>query len=109
MDIPLTDCESACRYGPHPFAVASLSHTNIKTSQAYDVEIELTLPHSTENVDRGNFMVGLLLLTGTEPPLGSESRIKYPKVSPHHKLPLHGVVDGSASPFIVAPLDIPTY
>lgn len=46
----------------HPYAIAPLTHGTIKTLQPYDVDITLTLPRSPGNLDRGNFMVGLLLL-----------------------------------------------
>lgn len=46
----------------HPYAIAPLTHGTIKTLQPYDVDITLMLPRSPGNLDRGNFMVGLLLL-----------------------------------------------
>ncbi|KAK0617096.1 putative adipose-regulatory protein-domain-containing protein [Immersiella caudata] len=85
-------------YGANPFAVASLRSTNVKNSQAYDIDIALTVPQSPENLAYGNFMVGLLLL--------GESRLPPPqRDAPPPRY------DNKVSPFtsIVQPVDIATY
>jgi len=53
-------------YGANPFAVASLTRTNLKTFQGYDIEVALTMPDSPANLARGTFMVGLMLLSGDQ-------------------------------------------
>ncbi|KAL7622531.1 hypothetical protein AAE478_008038 [Parahypoxylon ruwenzoriense] len=47
--------------GLNPYGVASLSKS-LMLEQAYDVSIELTVPRSPTNLDRGNFMVALFAL-----------------------------------------------
>ncbi|KAI1881079.1 hypothetical protein JX265_001319 [Neoarthrinium moseri] len=44
--------------GLNPFGVTSLSKS-LMLETAYDVTVELTLPRSPPNVDRGNFMIAL--------------------------------------------------
>ncbi|KAI8631378.1 putative adipose-regulatory protein-domain-containing protein [Xylariaceae sp. FL1651] len=44
--------------GLNPYGVTSLS-SNLMLEQAYDVSVELTLPRSPANLERGNFMVAL--------------------------------------------------
>ncbi|KAI1141808.1 putative adipose-regulatory protein-domain-containing protein [Hypoxylon sp. FL0543] len=44
--------------GLHPYGVTSLS-SNLMLEQAYDVSVELTVPRSPPNLDKGNFMVAL--------------------------------------------------
>jgi len=94
------DCPDilACRYGPNPFAIASLSQTSIKNSQAYDIDVSLTMPQSPENLAHGNFMVGLLLLGDVQ-----QSQPASDTQPPRY----HGKV----SPFtsIVQPVDITSY
>ncbi|KAL2759498.1 hypothetical protein ACRALDRAFT_1007124, partial [Sodiomyces alcalophilus JCM 7366] len=59
--------------GPHPFGVASLAEANLKTHQAYDIAVVLSVPQSPTNTDRGNFMVNLHLLGPGFPSADSES------------------------------------
>lgn len=47
--------------GPNPFGIARL--TGLANRQAYDITVSLTLPRSPPNLDRGNFMIALHLLT----------------------------------------------
>lgn len=47
--------------GLNPYGIAHLS-SQLATEQAYDVTVELTLPRSPTNVERGNFMVALYAL-----------------------------------------------
>ncbi|KAG7286634.1 hypothetical protein NEMBOFW57_008945 [Staphylotrichum longicolle] len=47
--------------GPNPFGIAPL--TGLANRQAYDITVSLTLPRSPPNLDRGNFMIALHLLT----------------------------------------------
>jgi hypothetical protein len=86
------------RYGTNPFAVASLSQTSIKNSQAYDIEIVLTMPQSPDNVAHGNFMVGLLLLGDVQ-----QTQSAWDAQPPRY--------DDKVSPFssIVQPVDIASY
>ncbi|KAI0844472.1 putative adipose-regulatory protein-domain-containing protein [Daldinia vernicosa] len=44
--------------GLNPYGVTSVS-SNLMHEQAYDISVELTLPRSPSNLDRGNFMVTL--------------------------------------------------
>ncbi|PHH89697.1 hypothetical protein CDD83_5478 [Cordyceps sp. RAO-2017] len=49
--------------GPNPYGVSSLkSPPMIKSQQAYDISVVLSIPRSPANVARGNFMVSLHLL-----------------------------------------------
>ncbi|KAI1343053.1 hypothetical protein F5Y15DRAFT_371936 [Xylariaceae sp. FL0016] len=47
--------------GLNPYGVTSLSK-NLIREQAYDVTVELTLPRSPANLERGNFMVALFAM-----------------------------------------------
>ncbi|KAH6616989.1 putative adipose-regulatory protein-domain-containing protein [Chaetomium tenue] len=47
--------------GPNPFGVASFK--GIANRQPYDITVSLTLPRSPPNLDRGNFMLALHLLS----------------------------------------------
>ncbi|KAI0407314.1 putative adipose-regulatory protein-domain-containing protein [Xylaria palmicola] len=47
--------------GPNPYGIVSLS-PDLILEQAYDISIDLTLPRSPANLDRGNFMVALYAL-----------------------------------------------
>ncbi|KAI1654795.1 putative adipose-regulatory protein-domain-containing protein [Daldinia decipiens] len=44
--------------GLNPYGVTSVS-SNLMLEQAYDISVELTLPRSPTNLDKGNFMVTL--------------------------------------------------
>ncbi|KAK3384326.1 putative adipose-regulatory protein-domain-containing protein [Lasiosphaeria ovina] len=52
-------------YGPNPFGVARIR--NVKTRQAYDISVSLTLPRSPPNLELGNFMVTLEMLGEPSP------------------------------------------
>ncbi|KAI1458099.1 putative adipose-regulatory protein-domain-containing protein [Annulohypoxylon moriforme] len=47
--------------GINPYGVTSLS-SNLMLEQAYDVSVELTVPRSPTNLQRGNFMVALFAM-----------------------------------------------
>ncbi|KAI2469638.1 putative adipose-regulatory protein-domain-containing protein [Annulohypoxylon bovei var. microspora] len=47
--------------GLNPYGVISLS-SNLMLEQAYDVSVELTVPRSPTNLQRGNFMVALFAM-----------------------------------------------
>ncbi|OTA79657.1 hypothetical protein M434DRAFT_48945, partial [Hypoxylon sp. CO27-5] len=47
--------------GINPYGVTSLS-SNLMLEQAYDVSVELTVPRSPPNLNRGNFMVALFAM-----------------------------------------------
>ncbi|KAI1208298.1 putative adipose-regulatory protein-domain-containing protein [Annulohypoxylon truncatum] len=47
--------------GVNPYGVTSLS-SNLMLEQAYDVSVELTVPRSPTNLQRGNFMVALFAM-----------------------------------------------
>ncbi|KAI1100789.1 putative adipose-regulatory protein-domain-containing protein [Jackrogersella minutella] len=47
--------------GLNPYGVTSLS-SNLMLEQAYDVSVELTVPRSPPNLQRGNFMVALVAM-----------------------------------------------
>ncbi|KAI0139069.1 putative adipose-regulatory protein-domain-containing protein [Hypoxylon sp. NC0597] len=47
--------------GANPYGVTSLS-SNLMLEQAYDVSVELTVPRSPPNLNRGNFMVALFAM-----------------------------------------------
>jgi hypothetical protein len=48
-------------YAPHPHATTSLSGL-VTSAQAYDIGLELTLPHTPSNLAAGNFMLDVQLL-----------------------------------------------
>jgi seipin len=50
------------RSGLNPYGIASLAERPMKTQQAYDVSVTMSLPRSPPNIERGNFMVKLLFL-----------------------------------------------
>ncbi|KAI0477493.1 putative adipose-regulatory protein-domain-containing protein [Xylariaceae sp. FL0804] len=52
--------------GLNPYGVVSLS-SSIMRETAYDVSVELTLPRSPANLERGNFMVALFALRSPPP------------------------------------------
>ncbi|KAI0377733.1 putative adipose-regulatory protein-domain-containing protein [Hypomontagnella monticulosa] len=47
--------------GLNPYGITSLS-SNLMLEQAYDVSVELTVPRSPPNLERGNFMVALFAM-----------------------------------------------
>lgn len=47
--------------GLNPYGVTSLA-SNLMLEQAYDVSVELTVPRSPRNLERGNFMVALFAI-----------------------------------------------
>lgn len=49
---------AACSVGLNPYGLASVSK-GLMLETAYDVSVELTLPRSPPNTERGNFMVAL--------------------------------------------------
>ncbi|KEY71612.1 hypothetical protein S7711_06072 [Stachybotrys chartarum IBT 7711] len=48
--------------GPNPYGAVSLTEKPLKTQQKYDLGVTISVPRSPPNVERGNFMVKLLLL-----------------------------------------------
>jgi hypothetical protein len=48
--------------GDHPFGVVPITPPLPKTQQHYDLSITVNMPESPRNLDRGNFMISLLLL-----------------------------------------------
>jgi seipin len=51
-------------YDLNPYGIASIASRNIKEQQDYDILLSLTLPRSPSNLERGNFMAALHLLSG---------------------------------------------
>jgi seipin len=58
-------------YGINPYGIASFAKQNLKEQQNYDIVVSLSLPRSPANLDRGNFMVALHLLSGAAPRPGA--------------------------------------
>ncbi|KAH8884670.1 hypothetical protein GQ53DRAFT_810735 [Thozetella sp. PMI_491] len=94
-------------YGLHPYGVAHLVDKNLKDQQAYDITVSLTLPRSPTNLNRGNFMVALHLLTSDtgsavlsskskpKPVVGSPAKL----VPPYPEYPAHpGANTGPSQP-----------
>ncbi|KAL2258564.1 hypothetical protein VTK26DRAFT_8086 [Humicola hyalothermophila] len=51
-------------FGPNPFGIAALRPPHhLHTNLPYDISVSLTLPRSPANLDRGNFMIALHLLS----------------------------------------------
>ncbi|CEJ91004.1 hypothetical protein VHEMI06749 [[Torrubiella] hemipterigena] len=46
----------------HPYGIATLSSPQLKTEQEYDISVTLSMPKSPVNMERGNFMVRMLLI-----------------------------------------------
>ncbi|KAG4428423.1 hypothetical protein IFR05_016095 [Cadophora sp. M221] len=56
--------------GPHPYGITSLD-TSLVSQQAYDITLILHFPRSPSNLQQGNFMLSLSLLSPTYRPLPS--------------------------------------
>lgn len=55
-------------YGPNPFGIAPIEPPKrVYKHLSYDITVSLTLPRSPSNLNRGNFMLALHLLTPTNP------------------------------------------
>ncbi|KAI0155270.1 hypothetical protein GGR57DRAFT_491731 [Xylariaceae sp. FL1272] len=81
----------------NPYAVTHLS-PNLMLEQAYDVSVELTLPRSSANLERGNFMVALhALKTKADNPALA---FTYPS-DPHEHLTTENVVFSSRRPVLI--------
>ncbi|KAM0271102.1 hypothetical protein ACHAQH_009224 [Verticillium albo-atrum] len=70
--------------GLNPFGFATFENTNLKTQQAYDINVVLKMPRSPPNLERGNFMIVVYLLNGdiasvssTEPQRNAEGRVQF--------------------------------
>ncbi|KAH7157695.1 hypothetical protein B0J13DRAFT_617767 [Dactylonectria estremocensis] len=51
--------------GANPYGIASIATPPMKTQQEYDISLTLSMPRSSPNVERGNFMISLHLLDAT--------------------------------------------
>ncbi|KAH7342211.1 putative adipose-regulatory protein-domain-containing protein [Rhexocercosporidium sp. MPI-PUGE-AT-0058] len=56
--------------GPHPYGITSLD-SSLVSQQAYDITLVLHVPRSPPNLQQGNFMLSLSLLSPTYKPLPS--------------------------------------
>ncbi|KAI1263256.1 hypothetical protein F5Y18DRAFT_395130 [Xylariaceae sp. FL1019] len=83
--------------GLNPYAVTHLS-PNLMLEQAYDVSVELTLPRSPANLERGNFMVALHALK-TKPD-NPALAFTYPS-DPYEHLTKENVVFSSRRPVLI--------
>ncbi|KAI6783479.1 uncharacterized protein J7T54_005508 [Emericellopsis cladophorae] len=59
--------------GINPYGITSLSSPALKADQEYDVALTLSMPRSSPNTERGNFMVSLHLLDNDVSPLLHEA------------------------------------
>lgn len=57
----------SCSDGPHPYGLASLD-SSLVSQQAYDIYLSLSVPRSPPNLEAGNFMLSLSLLSPTYKP-----------------------------------------
>ncbi|RDL41822.1 uncharacterized protein BP5553_01801 [Venustampulla echinocandica] len=64
LDIPASPSD---RDGPHPYGIACLD-SELISQQAYDISITLRVPRSPPNLDTGNFMLSLNLLSQSYKP-----------------------------------------
>ncbi|KAF7538644.1 hypothetical protein G7Z17_g12597 [Cylindrodendrum hubeiense] len=51
--------------GVNPYGIASIATPPMKSQQEYDISLTLSMPRSSPNIDRGNFMISLHLLDAT--------------------------------------------
>ena len=99
-------------YGYHaPYGLADLRSLDLKMDQEYDISIVLSLPHSPANLAVGNFMVELVLSSGSTSTKGSTtditSAVRLPPANPREFLESQGkrVLFAAARPAILAYAD----
>ncbi|EPE03567.1 tubulin-tyrosine ligase [Ophiostoma piceae UAMH 11346] len=104
-------------YGYHaPYGLADLRSLDLKMDQEYDISIVLSLPHSPANLAVGNFMVELVLASGSTSTRGSAaaaaaaditSAVRLPPANPREFLESQGkrVLFAAARPAILAYTD----
>jgi seipin len=62
LSAPLPAANRVLSLAANPYGIASLSSPAVKSAQDYDISVEISMPRSPSNVERGNFMVRLHLL-----------------------------------------------
>ncbi|TVY91347.1 Seipin-like protein, partial [Lachnellula willkommii] len=63
--------------GPHPYGITSLDSSLI-SQQAYDISLALHVPRSPSNLETGNFMLALTLLSPNHNPIAQETTSPLP-------------------------------
>ncbi|KAI1411144.1 putative adipose-regulatory protein-domain-containing protein [Hypoxylon sp. FL1857] len=84
--------------GLNPYGVTSLS-SNLMLEQAYDVSVELTLPRSPPNLNRGNFMVALFAMKSV--PENPALSFRYAAEDPYAHVKEDNVVFMSRRPTLI--------
>lgn len=62
LSAPLSAANRILSLAVNPYGITSLSSPAVKSAQDYDVSVEISMPRSPTNIERGNFMVRLHLL-----------------------------------------------
>ncbi|KAI0442777.1 putative adipose-regulatory protein-domain-containing protein [Xylaria telfairii] len=88
--------------GPNPYGILTLS-PDLMQEQAYDVTVDLTLPRSPANLERGNFMVALYALKSapTNPALVAIATSGSGPPDPYQHVTADNVVFASRRPVLV--------
>jgi seipin len=87
--------------GPHPYGIALLD-SSIVHDQAYDISISLHVPRSPTNLDAGNFMLSLSLLSPTyTPPALSISPPSIQKPALSSTIPISSILLASRRPALI--------
>ncbi|KAI0465585.1 putative adipose-regulatory protein-domain-containing protein [Xylaria cf. heliscus] len=92
--------------GPNPYGILTLS-PDLMQEQAYDVAVDLTLPRSPANLERGNFMVALYALKSTpvNPALLAIPASAPGNLDPYQHVTADNVVFASRRPVLVPYVD----
>ena len=67
--------------GSHPFAITPLDPSALVSQQPYDVSVHLHLPNTPTNLNAGNFMLDLALLTTPANPISSTTTSLLPNAT----------------------------
>ncbi|GAB1315947.1 hypothetical protein MFIFM68171_06157 [Madurella fahalii] len=93
--------------GPNPFGIAALSARNrMHDRQPYDITVSLTLPRSPANLNRGNFMVAMHLLSAASALGDTQQLQQLPHTLPYITPSPHS---SSSQPSLPTRIDLPAY
>lgn len=86
--------------GPNPWTMESLKHSLVP-QQAYDIAVQIDLPRSKPNLEMGNFMVNLLMISPTWKPVVDTSSADNWKFDPRTWIPKDTILFSSRRPAIL--------